>query len=159
MDKHEGAGDSVRSEQPVRIVLADDHPVVRGGLQVLIDGEPDFELVAQTGDLDGTVRLVREHRPDVLVLDLNMPGGRVLDAIPGLRAEAPDTQIVVLTMRDDLAFVQEALGAGALAYVLKDAAGTELVHAIRLVGSGTRYVNRELAGRLVSEQMRASGWD
>jgi two-component system response regulator NreC len=159
MATHEGAGDVVRSEGPVRIVLADDHPVVRGGLQMLIDAEPDFELVAQAGDLKEAVRLVREHRPNVLVLDLNMPGGRVLDAVPALRAEAQATQIVVLTVRDDLAFVQEALDAGALAYVLKDAAGSELVHAIRLAASGRRYVNRQLAGRLVTEQLLAGGWD
>lgn len=147
------------SDETLRVVIADDHSVVRRGLRQLLEDEEGLEIVAEAEDLDGARRYVLGHKPDVLVLDLNMPGGRVLDAIPGLRAEAPDTQIVVLTMRDDLAFVQEALGAGALAYVLKDAAGTELVHAIRLVGSGTRYVNRELAGRLVSEQMRASGWD
>ncbi|MGI8505265.1 MAG: response regulator, partial [Solirubrobacteraceae bacterium] len=74
----------------IRIVLADDHAVVRRGLRLLLDSEPDFEVVAETGDLDGARRYVRGHRPAVLVLDLSMPGGSSLDAIPGIRAEFPD---------------------------------------------------------------------
>ena len=79
----------------IRIVLADDHQVVRRGLQLLLNSEPDFEVVAEAGDVDAARRYVRGHKPTVLVLDLNMPGGSVLEAIPSLRQEAPDTQIVV----------------------------------------------------------------
>jgi two-component system response regulator NreC len=143
----------------LRIVLADDHQVVRGGLRLLLEAEPDFEVVAEAGDIASTRRCVRQHHPSVLVLDLNMPGGSVLDAIPGLRSEAPDTQIVVLTMRDDLAFVEEARQSGALGYVLKEEAGAELVTAIRRAAGGERYINRHLAGRLVVGRMRKVTWD
>jgi two-component system response regulator NreC len=143
----------------VQIVLADDHQVVRGGLRLLLEAEPGLEVVAEAGDIASTFRCVRKHHPSVLVLDLNMPGGSVLDAIPGLRSEAPDTQIVVLTMRDDLTYVDEARQSGALGYVLKDEAGTELVTAIRRAARGERYINRQLAGRLVVGRMRKSNWD
>jgi two-component system response regulator NreC len=149
----------VPSQETLNIVLADDHEVVRGGLKLLLETEPDFEVVAEAGDIDAARRCVREHHPKVLVLDLNMPGKPVLEAIPGLRKEAPDTQIVVLTMRDDLAFVHEAREAGALGYVLKEAAGSDLVDAIRRAAAGEQYINRRLAGRLVVERGRRSGWD
>jgi two-component system response regulator NreC len=152
-------GAQLPSQKMLKIVLADDHQVVRGGLRLLLESEPDFEVVAEAGEIASARRCVREHSPSVLVLDLNMPGGSVLDAIPGLRSEAPDTQIVVLTMRDDLAFVEEARQAGALGYVLKEEAGTELVTAIRRAAGGERYINRQLAGRLVVEHMRKSNWD
>ena len=147
------------SQETLNIVLADDHEVVRGGLKLLLETEPDFEVVAEAGDIDAARRCVREHHPKVLVLDLNMPGKPVLEAIPGLRKEAPDTQIVVLTMRDDVAFVHEAQEAGALGYLLKEAAGSDLVDAIRRAAAGQRYINRRLAGRLVVERGRRSGWD
>jgi two-component system response regulator NreC len=143
----------------IQIVLADDHQVVRGGLKLLLEAEPDFEVVAEAGDIASTRRCVRERQPSVLVLDLNMPGGRVLDSIPGLRSDAPDTQIVVLTMRDDLAFVDEARQAGAIAYVLKDEAGAELVTAIRRAAKGEGYINRQLASRLAVKHMRDGSWD
>jgi two-component system, NarL family, response regulator NreC len=145
--------------QTLRIVLADDHEIVRGGLKLLLEAEPDIEVVAEAGDIDAVRTCVRHHRPTVLVLDLNMPGKPVLDAIPGLRAEAPDTQIVVLTMRDDAAFVEEARRAGALGYVLKEAAGSELIDAIRRAADRQPYINRHLAGRLVAQRMRRSSWD
>ena len=147
------------SQETLNIVLADDHEVVRGGLKLLLETEPDFEVVAEAGDIDAARRCVREHHPKVLVLDLNMPGKPVLDAIPDLRKEAPDTQIVVLTMRDDVAFVHEARQAGALGYVLKEAAGSDLVDAIRRAAAGERYINGRLAVRLVVERWRRSGWD
>lgn len=140
-------------------MLADDHEVVRGGLKLLLERELDFEVVAEAGDVDAARRCVREHHPNVLVLDLNMPGKPVLEAIPSLRKEAPDTQIVVLTMRDEVAFVEEARQAGALGYVLKEAAGSDLVDAIRRAATGQRYINRHLAGRLIAERMRRSSWD
>ncbi|MFL5829338.1 MAG: response regulator [Solirubrobacteraceae bacterium] len=135
----------------IRIVLADDHQVVRRGLQLLLNSEPDFEVVAEAGDVDAARRYVRGHKPTVLVLDLNMPGGSVLEAIPSLRQEAPDTQIVVLTMQEDPAFAREALRAGALAYVLKEAAENELVEAVRRAASGEIYLNPQLGARIAAE--------
>jgi two-component system response regulator NreC len=142
-------GDS--SEVIVRIVLADDHPVVRDGLRLLLDGESDFEVVAEAGDVESTIRYVRGHHPDVLVLDLNMPGGSSLKAIPGMRRESPDTEIVVLTMHKEPAFARAALGAGALGYVLKEAAGEELVEAVRRAAVGESYLNPRLGARIASE--------
>jgi two-component system, NarL family, response regulator NreC len=143
----------------VRIVLADDHRVVRDGLRLVLAAEPGFEVIAQVGDVASACRCVREHHPDVLLLDLNMPGGSALDAIPGLRSEAPDTHIVVLTMSDDPAYVSEAARAGAHGYVLKEQATSDLIDAIRAVLAGRRYLSRDLADRLSAERIRRGSWD
>jgi len=136
---------------PIRIVLADDHAVVRSGLRMLLDAESDFEVVAEASDVDAAKRYVRGHHPRVLVLDLNMPGGSSLEAIPVIREESPDTQIVVLTMQQEPAFAREALSAGALGYVLKEAADDELVEAVRRAAVGERYLNPTLGARIASE--------
>jgi two-component system response regulator NreC len=135
----------------VKIVLADDHAVVRSGLCMLLDSEHDLEVVAEAGEVQGARRYVRGHRPDVLVLDLNMPGESSLDAIPALRAESPSTQIVVLTMQEGPAFARRALGAGALGYVLKESADDELVHAVRAAAAGETYLTPRLGAQLASE--------
>ncbi|HXA53594.1 MAG TPA: response regulator transcription factor [Solirubrobacteraceae bacterium] len=137
--------------QTIGIVLADDHAVVRSGLRMLLDAEPDFEVLAEASDIDGARRYVRGHHPQVLVLDLNMPGGSSLRAIPEIRAESPDTQIVVLTMQSEPAFAREALGAGALGYVLKEAADKELVEAVHRVAAGESYLNPRLGARIAAE--------
>src|ERR1700710_510343 len=116
---------------PIRIVLADDHQVVRRGLELLLEAEEGFEVVASVGDVDAAIRTARGYKPDVLVLDLNMPGGSSLDAIPKILEASPGTKITVLTMQNEPAFARQALSAGALAYVLKEAADDELVEAIR----------------------------
>jgi len=154
-----GAAGQSGSSRSLRIVLADDHGVVRRGLQLILDGETDFEVVAQVGDIGSVKRQVRELQPDVLLLDLNMPGGSVLDAIPGLRSEAPGTAIVVLTMRDEPAIARAVLDAGARGFVLKEAADTELTLAIRQVAAGQRYLNRHLAGKLLAADIVSGGWD
>ena len=116
------------SSDSIGIVIADDHAVVRRGLKQLLGAEPDLEVLAEAGDIDDARRFVRGHHPQVLVLDLNLPGGSSLKHIPAMRQEFPDTQIVVLTMQNEPAYAREALSAGALGYVLKEAAETELVH-------------------------------
>jgi two-component system, NarL family, response regulator NreC len=135
----------------IRIVLADDHAVVRSGLRLLLDGESGLEVVAEAGDLDSARRYVRSQHPDVLVLDLNMRGGSSLEAIPDIRAEAPQTQIVVLTMQQEPAFARHALGAGAIGYVLKEAADDELAQAVRRAAAGESYLNPRLGARMASE--------
>ncbi len=135
----------------IKLVLADDHAVVRSGLRMLLDSEPDFEVVAEASDIESAKRYVRGHHPRVLVLDLNMPGGSSLEAIPILRQESPETQIVVLTMQQEPAFAREALGAGALGYVLKEAADDELVEAVRRAAVGETYLNPKLGARIASE--------
>jgi two-component system response regulator NreC len=135
----------------IRIVLADDHAVVRKGLRLLLDSEQDFQVVAEAGDLDSAQRYVRGHHPAVLVLDLNMPGGSSLEAIPVIREQAPNTQIVVLTMQPEPVFARRALGAGAIGYVLKEAADDELVEAVRRAAAGESYLNPRLGARLAAE--------
>jgi two-component system, NarL family, response regulator NreC len=134
----------------ITIVLADDHPVVRQGLRMLLDAEPDLRVVAEAGDVEAAKRYVLGHKPSVLVLDLNMPGEPTLQAIPTLTESSPETVIVVLTMQDDPAFAGEALSAGAQGYVLKQAAGDELVQAIRTTVDGGTYLNPSVGARLAS---------
>jgi two-component system, NarL family, response regulator NreC len=145
------SGGERAAEQTIRIVLADDHEVVRTGLRMLLDSQPDFEVVAEASDTEGARRYVLGHHPKVLVLDLNMPGGSSLEAIPAMREEFPDTQIVVLTMQKEPAFAREALSAGALGYVLKEAAHAELVEAVRRAAVGESYLNPRLGARMASE--------
>jgi two-component system response regulator NreC len=118
---------------------------------MLLDSESGFEVVAEASDVDGARRYVRGHHPKVLVLDLNMPGGSSLQAIPAIREESPGTEIVVLTMQQEPAFAREALGAGALGYVLKEAADDELVEAVRRAAVGESYLNPKLGARMASE--------
>jgi len=145
----DSAGDDAAGT--IRIVLADDHTVVRSGLRMLLDSEHGFQVVAEAQNIDTARRYVLGHHPDVLIVDLNMPGGSTLDAIPGIRADFPDTQIVVLTMQQEAAFAREALGAGALGYVLKEAADEELVQAVRNAARGESYLNPRLGARIASE--------
>ncbi len=147
----ESAGQETASSQTIRIVLADDHAVVRSGLRMLLDSEGDFEVVAEASDVKSARRYARGHHPRVLILDLNMPGGSSLEMIPIIRAESPETQIVVLTMQQEPAFAREALGAGALGYVLKEAADDELVEAVRRAAAGESYLNPRLGARIASE--------
>jgi two-component system response regulator NreC len=132
------------------VVIADDHTVVRQGLRLLIDNEDGFQVIAEAGTVPDAERLARAHRPSVLVLDLNMPGGSGLDAIPRLREDQPETAIVVLTMQDDPAFARQALQAGALGFVLKEAADEELLEAIRLAAAGDTYLNPRLGARMAA---------
>jgi two-component system response regulator NreC len=136
---------------PIRIVLADDHPVVRVGLKTLLETEPGFEVVAEAATTADAARYVRGHHPQVLILDLNMPGESGLELIPRLRQEAPATAIVVLTMQRDPAFARQALSAGALGYVIKDAADGELVMAVRHAVKGESYLNPQM-GVLIATQ-------
>jgi two-component system response regulator NreC len=145
----DGAEDG--ADTPIRIVLADDHEVVRSGLRLVLEAEPDLDVVAEASDIESARRYVRGHHPAVLVLDLNMPGGSSLEAIPTLREESPETQIVVLTMQQEPAFAREALSSGALGYVLKEAAGEELVQAVRRAAAGESYLNPALGARLAAQ--------
>ena len=118
---------------------------------MLLDAETDLEVVAEAGDVDTTLRFVRGHHPDVLILDLNMPGGPSLRAIPEILRTSKETQIVVLTMQSDPVFAREAMQAGVLGYILKDAADSELVNAVRLAAEGKTYLQPELGARLAAE--------
>src|SRR3954463_9163144 len=139
------------------VVIADDHAVVRSGLKTLLDAEPGFEVTAEARDVRSAMTLVRAQTPDVLVLDLNMPGDPSLPAIPEFIEASPDTAIVVLTMQNDPAFAREALRAGALGYVLKESANAELVEAVHPAGRGDTYLNPRLGARLAAEPPEPAG--
>jgi two-component system response regulator NreC len=134
------------------VVIADDHAVVRRGLRQVLDAEDGFEVVGEASDLAGALRHVRGHHPDVLVLDLNLPEGLSLGSIPDMRRECPETQIVVLTMQNEPAYARQALRAGALGYVLKEAAESELVEAVQRAAAGDIYLNPRLGARVAVER-------
>jgi two-component system response regulator NreC len=132
------------------IVLADDHSIVRSALRALLEAEAEFEVIAEAGDVDEAVRKVLAYKPDVIVLDLSMPSGSGLAAIPLMREASPGTAIVVLTMENEPRFAREALRTGALGFVLKDAADAELVAAVRAALGGQRYLNPQLGGLIAA---------
>ena len=134
----------------LRIVLADDHAVVRSGLRMLLESEPGWVVVAEVGDAGAAVDAVRDLDPDVLVLDLTMPGRSSLDALAELRDRHPRTSTVILTMETDPAIAQQALAAGAAAYALKEAADSELVEAVRAAASGGAYLDPSLGAALAA---------
>jgi two-component system, NarL family, response regulator NreC len=131
------------------IVLADDHAIVRSALRALLE-EAEFEIVAEAGDVEEAIRKVLAYKPAVIVLDLSMPGGSSLAAIPRMLSASAQTAVVVLTMEDEPRFAREALRAGALGFVLKEAADTELVEAVRAAVSGLRYLNPRLGGLIAA---------
>jgi two-component system response regulator NreC len=139
------------------IVIADDHQVVRAGLRLLLEAEEGFEVLAEAGDVPTTEHTLNAYRPRVLILDLTMAGESSLSAIPRMRATSPGTQIVVLTMHSDPALAREAMRAGAAGYVLKEAADTELVRAVRLAAQGRTYLNPQLGARLAAKSPGAAG--
>lgn len=140
-------------ESAITVVLADDHQVVRSGLRMLIEAEPGMEVVAEAGDVESAKRYVLGHKPSVLMLDLNMPGGSSLEAIPALLEISPDTKVVVLTMQDDPAFAKQAMGAGASGYVLKEAAEAELVDAIKIVANEGTYLQPSVGAKLAAQSL------
>jgi two-component system, NarL family, response regulator NreC len=136
----------------IRIVLADDHTVVRSALRMLLEAEAGLEVVAEAGDTASTCRYVRAHKPDVLILDLNMPGGPSLGSVPDLLEASPETAIVVLTMQPEPSFARQAMQLGVRGYVLKDAVDDQLVTAVRVAAEGGTYLQPELGARLAAGQ-------
>jgi two-component system response regulator NreC len=147
-------GSDDMSDDEIRVVIADDHAVVRKGLRLLLDAEPGLHVVAEAGTVPDAIRMAKAHRPAVLVLDLNMPGGSSLDAIPEL---AGATAVVVLTMQDDPSFARQALQSGALGFVLKEAADDELLLAVRLAAAGDTYLNPRLGAKLAAQRSTPEG--
>ncbi|HEU6446377.1 MAG TPA: response regulator transcription factor [Gaiellaceae bacterium] len=131
-------------------MIVDDHAVVRSGIRMLLDAEEDFEVVAEAADARGAVFELRANKPDVVLLDVVMPGRSGIEVIPDLLRESPETKVLLLSMQDDPAYVREAFAAGAKGYVLKEAADAEVVGAIREVAEGRQYVHPALGARLVA---------
>lgn len=133
-------------EQQITVVLADDHTLIRAGLRAMLEAEEDLRVIGEAGDAPAAQKLVRDRRPDVLVLDLQMPGADPAGDVPALREEVPGTAIVVLTMQAEPRRARELLRSGASAYVLKQAAERQLTAAIRAAAGGGTYIDPELGG-------------
>lgn len=125
----------------IRVVIADDHAVLRTGLCMLLNTQPDVQVVGEAGDAKGAVAATRRARPDVVVLDLSLPDSKGPAVVETLLRACPAARVLVLTMHDDPAYVRAALAAGALGYVVKKAADTELLSAIRAVASGRTFLD------------------
>jgi two-component system response regulator NreC len=140
----------------VRVLVVDDHAVVRAGLRLLIDAESDLETVGEAGDVRGAIFETRATKPDLVLLDVTMPGESGLEGIPKLLLVLAGIKILILSMEDDPRYVREAFAAGASGYVLKEAVDAEVVTAIREVAGGGRYVHPELGARLISADADAA---
>jgi two-component system response regulator NreC len=139
----------------IRVLIVDDHAVVRSGLRLLLDAEDDLEPVGEAGNARDAVFQARALKPDVILLDVVMPDGSGLEVLPQLKHEDPDVKVLVLSMQDEPRYVREAFAGGASGYVLKEAADAEVVAAVREVAGGGRYVNPELGARLVAADAEA----
>jgi DNA-binding NarL/FixJ family response regulator len=140
----------IRPSALIRIVLADDHVAVRQGLKLLIEAQPDMQVVAEASDGSGAVEQARAFKPDVLVMDISMPGVNGLVATRALRAQVPGTAVVILTRHGDDAYLQELLRAGAAGYVLKQSPAAELLQAVRAVAAGGQYLDSTLTARVTA---------
>jgi DNA-binding NarL/FixJ family response regulator len=145
------------ASEPIGIVLADDHALIRSGLRRVLDLEGDLEVVGEAGDIEAALALAEAHQPRVVVLDLNMPGTPTLSAIPRFLHAAPGSVVVVLTMEAEPGFARTALRAGARGYVLKEAAEAELVEAVRAVLAGGTYLDPSLGARLARMEPDPAG--
>lgn len=139
----------------IRILVVDDHAVVRSGLRLLLEAEEDVEVVGEAGNAEEALLRAKLLQPDVLLLDVTMPGRNGIEVARELPGAAPDAKVVMLSMQDEPSYVREAFAAGAHGYVLKEAADTELMRAVREVAAGGRYVHPELGARLISAEARA----
>jgi two-component system response regulator NreC len=136
----------------VRILIVDDHAVLRAGLKMLIDAEDDLEAVGEAANARDAVFQARSLKPDVILMDVVMPDQSGLDVVPTLLHERPETKVLVLSMQDDPQYVRQAFSAGASGYILKEAADTEVVAAIREVASGNSYVHPTVGARLIAAE-------
>ena len=141
----------------IRVLLVDDHAVVRSGLRLLLDAQDDIETVGEAGDAREAVFELRSAEPDVVVMDIGLGGGKSgIEATSDLLKEAPAVKVLMLSMQDDPRYVREAFAAGASGYVLKEAADNELVKAVREVAAGGRYVDPALGARIAAADAEAA---
>jgi two-component system, NarL family, response regulator NreC len=143
--------------EKISVVLADDHELVREGIRMVLEAEPDIEVVAQAPDADTAARYVLGHKPTVLVLDLSMPGSPSLELIPKMLESSPNTAVIVVTMQNEPAFARQALRAGARGFVVKQSAAAKLVSAVRAVLAGETYINPNLGARMAAEPAAPDG--
>jgi two-component system response regulator NreC len=137
--------------RPVEVIIADDHTVVRDGIRAVLEREDgEFKVVAEAADIPSLIRAVREHKPDLLTLDLTMPGGSSLGALPQCFIAHPTMAVAILTMREDPEYARQALRAGARSYVLKEAEPAELLQAFRLAVAGGNYLHPRLGALMAT---------
>ncbi|MGH2429893.1 MAG: response regulator [Candidatus Limnocylindria bacterium] len=148
--------DTAAPAAAIRILIADDHEVVRIGLAALLDRQPDFSVVAEAGSGQEAVRLARHHRPDVVVMDIRMPGGSGVDACRTITAELPETPVVMLTSYADSEALFDAIAAGASGYVLKQVGSTDLVDAVRTVAAGRSLLDPAVTAQVLERLRNAS---
>jgi DNA-binding NarL/FixJ family response regulator len=134
----------------IRILIVDDHAVVRSGLRHVLDAEEGIEVVGEAGDAQQAVFETRAKKPDVVLMDVVMPGKSGIETIPDVLKDAPEAKVLVLSMQDDPRYVREAFAAGAAGYILKEAADTDVVAAVREVAAGGHYVHPSLGARMVA---------
>ncbi|HYF78144.1 MAG TPA: response regulator transcription factor [Symbiobacteriaceae bacterium] len=140
----------------LRVLLVDDHAVLRSGLRLLLQTQTDFEVIGEAADGAQGLMEIRKRKPDLVILDLSMPGLGGLETLKQVMGEQPWLKVLILTMHDDAEFVRTALTAGAKGYVLKRAADTELLNALRIVGAGGTYIYPSVAAQLFTEAARES---
>jgi two-component system, NarL family, response regulator NreC len=138
----------------IRVLVVDDHAVVRSGLRLLLDREPGLAAVDEAANAEEAVFRMIEHKPDVLLIDVTMPGASGIEALPKLLEASPASKVLVLSMHDDPRYVRDAFAAGANGYVLKEAADAEVVAAIREIAAGGSYVNPALGARMVAAEAK-----
>ncbi len=136
----------------IRVLVVDDHAVVRSGIRLLLQAEEDIEVVGEAGTAEEAVRAARLEKPDVVLLDVVMPGKSGIEATPEIRAAAKSAAVLVLSMQDDPSYVREAFASGASGYVLKEAVDVEVVQAVREVAAGRKYVHPALGARLAAAE-------
>ena len=145
------------SERPTTVIIADDHSIVRDGIRSVLEREEgEFEVLAEVGDIPSMVREVRELKPDLLTLDLTMPGGSSLGALPSVFIAHPTLAVAILTMREDPEYARQALRAGARSYVLKEAEPAELLQAFRTAVAGGVYLHPRLGAQLAAGENGSS---
>ena len=139
----------------IRVLLCDDQALVRSGFRMILETREDVEVVGEAGNAKDAVFAARAQQPDVILLDVVMPGESGIEVLPRLLKESPGTKVLVLSMQDDPNYVREAFAAGASGYVLKEAADEEVVAAVREIANGGRYVHPALGARMVAAEAEA----
>jgi two-component system response regulator NreC len=143
------------TDKKTRVLVVDDHAVVRSGIRSLLSAEPDFDVVGEASNAREAIFEARALKPDVILLDVVMPGESGIEVLPKLKKEAPDAKVLVLSMQDDPRYVREAFAQGANGYVLKEAADAEVVLAVREIAAGGDYVHPALGARMVAAEAQA----
>jgi two-component system, NarL family, response regulator NreC len=144
-----------KKDGTIRVLIVDDHAVLRSGLHLLLNAESDIDVVGEAGNVKDAVFEARDKKPDVVLMDVVMPGQSGIEGVPLVLKEAPEAKVLVLSMQDDPRYVHEAFAAGAAGYILKEAVDAEVVGAIHQVATGDKYVHPALGARLVAAEAEA----